>query len=45
MVFHTCRHSTQEAEAGGLQVPGQPGLYNEREKERERKRERVENFS
>jgi hypothetical protein len=27
MVVHTCNPSTLEAEAGGLQVQGQPGLY------------------
>jgi hypothetical protein len=28
VVVHTCNLSTEEAEAGGLQVQGQPGLYN-----------------
>jgi hypothetical protein len=27
IVVHTCNPSTQKAKAGGLQVPGQPGLY------------------
>jgi hypothetical protein len=29
MVAYTCNSSTGEAEAGGLEVPGQPGLYGE----------------
>jgi hypothetical protein len=29
VVMHTCNSSTQEAEAGGLRVPGQPGLHSE----------------
>jgi hypothetical protein len=26
--MHTCNPSTQEAETGGSQVPGQPGLHS-----------------
>jgi hypothetical protein len=29
MVVHTCNPTTQEAEAGGSRVPGQPELYSE----------------
>jgi hypothetical protein len=29
MVVHAFNPSTQEAEAGGLQDPGQPGLHSE----------------
>jgi hypothetical protein len=29
MVVQACSLSTQEAEAGGWKVPGQPGLYSE----------------
>jgi hypothetical protein len=28
MVVHNCNPSTPEAEAGGLEVPGQPGLHS-----------------
>jgi hypothetical protein len=29
VLMHTCNPSTQEMEAGGLQVWGQPGLHSE----------------
>jgi hypothetical protein len=29
MVTHVCNSITPEAEAGGLQIPGQPGLHRE----------------
>jgi hypothetical protein len=29
MTVHPCNSSTQEAEAGGLKVQGQPALYRE----------------
>jgi hypothetical protein len=29
VVVHTCNSSTQEAQAEGAQVPGQPGLHSE----------------
>jgi hypothetical protein len=29
VVVYTCKFSTQEAEAGGYQVQGQPGLHSE----------------
>jgi hypothetical protein len=28
MIVHTCNLNTQESEAGGMRVPGQPGLYH-----------------
>jgi hypothetical protein len=31
MVVHSYNPSTQEAKAGGLRIPGQPGLHNELE--------------
>jgi hypothetical protein len=44
MVAHVCNLSTQEAEAGWLQVPGQPGLQSEilsqkRKEEKERNKD------
>jgi hypothetical protein len=29
MIVHACNPSTQEAEAGGLQIPDLPGLHSE----------------
>jgi inosine/xanthosine triphosphate pyrophosphatase family protein len=43
MVAYNCNLSTWEVEAGGLQVPGQPGLYSKtlsqkKKKKKEKKR-------
>jgi hypothetical protein len=37
MVVHNCNPSTQEAEAGGSQIRGQPGPYSEKEREGKRR--------
>jgi hypothetical protein len=37
VVVHICNLSTREAEAGGLRVLGQPGLYGEPLSQRKKK--------
>jgi hypothetical protein len=42
MVVHACNFSTQEAEAGGLQVQGQPGLYGKTLSQEKKKGENLQ---